>query len=201
MKDLCIRTKKIALCLIENSSTVREVAKMFGISKSTVHYDLTKRLPKYDLYLYEKVRQILDLNFQEKNIRGGIATKEKYKRIIKGKKWLQISSFEWLNIKKSKKNLTFLFFVEILYQRKIAKIICIFLSDRLSFNNYQLQISIWYFLICQTSCFFLDVATHLKFLLLCLAFSVWDFVSIILYFLSRCACLLGIDFWWLENLC
>ena len=82
MKDLCIRTKKLAMFLIEQNSTVRETAKVFGISKSTVHYDLTKRLPKYDLYLYEKVRQILDLNFEEKNIRGGISTREKYKKVI-----------------------------------------------------------------------------------------------------------------------
>ena len=78
MKDLSFRTKEIALYMIKNNATVRDIAKVFSISKSTVHYDLTKRLPKIDLYLFLRVRQILDINLKERSYRGGIATKNKY---------------------------------------------------------------------------------------------------------------------------
>ncbi len=79
MKDLYSRTKEIAEYMITNNATIRKTAKVFGLAKSTVHYDLTKRLPKIDSVLYEEVRYILNINFQEKNIRGGISTKNKYK--------------------------------------------------------------------------------------------------------------------------
>ena len=78
MKDLFLRTKQVAYYIVETGSTVRQASKVFGIAKSTVHYDLTKRLKFVDCQLYMQVRQILDKNFQEKNIRGGNATRKKY---------------------------------------------------------------------------------------------------------------------------
>ena len=64
--------------MTSTGSTVRQISKVFGISKSTVHFDLTKRLPKIDAFLYAKVRKILDNNENEKSLRGGHATKNKY---------------------------------------------------------------------------------------------------------------------------
>ena len=68
----------IADYIIENSTTVREAAKKFRISKSTVHKDVTERLLSINPSLAAEVRKILDLNKQERHIRGGLATKEKY---------------------------------------------------------------------------------------------------------------------------
>jgi putative DeoR family transcriptional regulator (stage III sporulation protein D) len=65
--------------MIETGATVRAAAKKFGISKSTVHKDLTCRLQQYNLGLYQQVRQILEHNKNERHIRGGIATRIKYK--------------------------------------------------------------------------------------------------------------------------
>mgnify|MGYP002517232620 CR=1 FL=1 len=79
MSDIYDRVKQMAKYLISTKSTVRKTAKMFGISKSTVHYDLTKRLPKANYFLYLKVKKILEINFAEKSFRGGEATKNKYK--------------------------------------------------------------------------------------------------------------------------
>ena len=73
------RACELAVYIIENSATVRAAAKHFGISKSTVHKDLQQRLPKCNAALYTQVRQILDLNKQERHIRGGMATRQKYK--------------------------------------------------------------------------------------------------------------------------
>ena len=78
MKDIYTRTKQIAEYVILTGATVRAASKVFGISKSTVHYDLTKRLPYLDAGLYDEVQKILDLNFKEKSMRGGLATKHKY---------------------------------------------------------------------------------------------------------------------------
>ncbi len=64
--------------IIETGDTVRAVAKKFGISKSTVHKDVTQTLKKLDKSLYEKVKLILEKNKQERHIRGGEATKQKY---------------------------------------------------------------------------------------------------------------------------
>lgn len=64
--------------ILKTQCTVRQTAKIFGISKSTVHYDVSKRLKKADYLLYEKVYKILKNNFDEKHIRGGQATKNKY---------------------------------------------------------------------------------------------------------------------------
>ena len=72
------RTVMIASYIIETKCTVSEAAKKFGISKSTVHKDLTERLPKINKSLYESAREVLDENRQERHIRGGLATREKY---------------------------------------------------------------------------------------------------------------------------
>lgn len=69
----------LAVYMIETGATVRAAAQHFGISKSTVHKDLSQRLPQYNHALYEQVRQVLDLNKQERHIRGGMATRRKYK--------------------------------------------------------------------------------------------------------------------------
>ena len=72
------RCEKMAKYLIENKSTVRETAKKFGISKSTVHKDLTDKLYKINILLYNEVLAILQTNKLERHIRGGEATKQKY---------------------------------------------------------------------------------------------------------------------------
>ena len=68
----------MAQYLIDNKATVRETAKRFGISKSTVHKDLTDKLYKINLFLYNEVDKILQMNKSERHIRGGEATKQKY---------------------------------------------------------------------------------------------------------------------------
>ena len=72
------RAVEIANYIIENNATVRQTAKQFGISKSTVHKDVTERLAQINPSLAEKARVVLDLNKSERHIRGGLATKEKY---------------------------------------------------------------------------------------------------------------------------
>ena len=67
--------------IIESGATVREAAKKFGISKSTVHKDVTSRLKTANPSVYRRVREILDLNKSERHIRGGLATKHKYEVI------------------------------------------------------------------------------------------------------------------------
>lgn len=64
--------------IIETGATVREAAKEFHISKSTVHKDLQERLPLINYPLYLQVRVVLDRNKQERHIRGGLATRQKY---------------------------------------------------------------------------------------------------------------------------
>lgn len=81
MKDIEQRTIEVAEYLLLNKTTIRKTAFAFGLAKSTVHYDLSKRLPLIDNELYDKVRQILNINFQQKNIRGGIATKKIYQKL------------------------------------------------------------------------------------------------------------------------
>ena len=73
------RACELAVYMIETGATVRRTAKHFHISKSTVHKDLSQRLPKYSQSLYIQVRKILDQNKQERHIRGGMATRKKYK--------------------------------------------------------------------------------------------------------------------------
>ncbi len=72
--------------IIENKATVRAAAKKFGISKSTVHMDVTKRLMIIEPSLYSQVRQVLETNKAQRHIRGGLATKEKYKSLSLQKK-------------------------------------------------------------------------------------------------------------------
>lgn len=67
--------------IIENKATVRSTAKKYGISKSTVHKDVSQRLKKINPSLYHEVRQVLDINKSERHIRGGLATKNKYRHI------------------------------------------------------------------------------------------------------------------------
>ncbi|ONI45152.1 sporulation transcriptional regulator SpoIIID [Candidatus Epulonipiscioides gigas] len=72
------RAVKAANFIISKNATVREAAKQFGISKSTVHKDVTERLEKINPQLAMEARQILELNKAERHLRGGLATKEKY---------------------------------------------------------------------------------------------------------------------------
>lgn len=72
------RILSIANYTVNHNSTVRETAKKFGISKSTVHKDLRERLPLINAGLSEDVNKILDFNKSERHIRGGLATKKKY---------------------------------------------------------------------------------------------------------------------------
>ena len=74
------RACELAVYIIENSATVRAAAKHFGISKSTVHKDLQQRLSRCNSALYAQVRQVLELNKQERHIRGGLATRQKYRQ-------------------------------------------------------------------------------------------------------------------------
>lgn len=74
-KERCVI---LATYLIENKATVRAVASKFGVSKSTVHKDITYSLAKINKPLYIEVRKILEQNKQERHIRGGEATKRKY---------------------------------------------------------------------------------------------------------------------------
>lgn len=76
--DVYARTIEYARYIIDNNSTIRATAKRFGVAKSTVHYDLKNRLKYYDENLYLQVKTILQNNFDEKHIRGGMATKQKY---------------------------------------------------------------------------------------------------------------------------
>ena len=72
------RACQLALYLIENRATVR-AAEKFGISKSTVHKDLSERLPAYNRALYLQVKEVLEENKAQRHIRGGLATRRKYK--------------------------------------------------------------------------------------------------------------------------
>ena len=74
-----VRACALAVYIIETGATVRAAANHFGISKSTVHKDRQNRLPRCDPQLFAQVRQILDLNKSERHIRGGLATRKKYK--------------------------------------------------------------------------------------------------------------------------
>ncbi len=74
------RACELAVYMIETGATVRSAASHFGISKSTVHKDLSQRLPQYNKTLYNQVRVILDINKAQRHIRGGMATRLKYKK-------------------------------------------------------------------------------------------------------------------------
>lgn len=73
------RACELAVYIIETGATVRTAAQHFGISKSTVHKDLSQRLPQYNKHLYNQVRHVLDRNKAQRHIRGGMATQRKYR--------------------------------------------------------------------------------------------------------------------------
>ena len=73
------RACDLAVYIIENKATVRAAAKQFNISKSTVHKDLTERLKTVNPALYKQMRELQDINKAERHIRGGMATRRKYK--------------------------------------------------------------------------------------------------------------------------
>lgn len=72
------RAVELGEYIIESKATVRSAAKKFGISKSTVHKDITERLKRINPALAREARKVLDINKSERHIRGGMATKEKY---------------------------------------------------------------------------------------------------------------------------
>ena len=73
------RAVRLAEYIIENDATVRTAAKQFGVSKSTVHKDVTQRLKTQDPALWAEAKAVLERNKAERHIRGGIATRIKYK--------------------------------------------------------------------------------------------------------------------------
>ena len=75
-----LRAVEIGEYIVKNQTTVRVAAKAFGISKSTVHVDVTEKLMKIDPILFKQVRAVLDVNKAQRHIRGGIATREKYRK-------------------------------------------------------------------------------------------------------------------------
>ena len=81
-EDLETRAQELAVYMIEHRTTIRDAAKHFGISKSTVHKDLSERLEDCNRSLYLQVKQILEINKAERHIRGGIATRKKYKGTV-----------------------------------------------------------------------------------------------------------------------
>ena len=74
------RACQLAHYIIDSGATVRAAASKFGISKSTVHKDLSQRLPQCNKFLYKQVREILEKNKAQRHIRGGMATKLKYQK-------------------------------------------------------------------------------------------------------------------------
>ena len=75
------RAVELGEYIVANKTTVRAAAKAFGISKSTVHTDVAQRLKKVSPSLYHEVREVLEVNKAQRHIRGGMATKEKYKKL------------------------------------------------------------------------------------------------------------------------
>lgn len=78
------RVMEISTYILEATATVRQAASVFGVSKSTVHKDLTERLPLINEEMAQEVKRILDLNKAERHIRGGEATRKKYKNEDQG---------------------------------------------------------------------------------------------------------------------
>jgi putative DeoR family transcriptional regulator, stage III sporulation protein D len=75
------RVLEVAKYIIDSKSTIRKTAKLFGVSKSTIHKDITERLPKINPQIADLAKEILDYNKAERHIRGGKATKMKYKTV------------------------------------------------------------------------------------------------------------------------
>ena len=82
MEDIEERAKLLATYIIETKSTVRKAAKKFNVSKSTVHKDISERLEKVNPSLATEAKKILEINKLERHIRGGLATKLKYKNKV-----------------------------------------------------------------------------------------------------------------------
>lgn len=77
------RVLEVANYIIDSKATIRKTAKVFGVSKSTIHKDMTERLPKINPQIADEAKNILDYNKAERHIRGGKATKLKYK-VVEG---------------------------------------------------------------------------------------------------------------------
>ena len=75
------RVLEVAKYIIDSKATIRKTAKVFGVSKSTIHKDMTERLPKINPQIASDAKNILDFNKAERHIRGGKATKMKYKTL------------------------------------------------------------------------------------------------------------------------
>jgi len=86
LKDY-IRERVVAAAkyILDSKATVRETAKVFGVSKSTIHKDVTERLPRINLSLAGDVKKVLEYNKAERHIRGGKATKQKYMKVFNKK--------------------------------------------------------------------------------------------------------------------
>lgn len=80
-EDLISRCRKFGEYIVFHNATIRQTAKEFGHSKSTVHIDVSKRLRSVDRHLFERVRIVLEDNFEQKHIRGGNATKIKFENM------------------------------------------------------------------------------------------------------------------------
>ena len=85
--DYCDRSEELGKHIIDMGCTVREAAAWFGISKSTVHKDVTERLRHISPGLYKNVREVLEQNKNERHIRGGMATREKYLHMEHRRNW------------------------------------------------------------------------------------------------------------------
>ena len=79
IEDVRLRVIETAKYILNTGATVRAAAKRFGVSKTTVHKDMRKRLPNIDRELFSRVDKVLIRNMQERHIRGGMATRRKYK--------------------------------------------------------------------------------------------------------------------------
>ena len=76
--EMKVRIIECATYIAESGATVRQAAKVFHLGKSTVHKDMTERLPKVNEQLYRRVRKVLKRNLAERHLRGGLATRRKY---------------------------------------------------------------------------------------------------------------------------
>ncbi len=75
------RTLQVAEHIAQTEDTVRKTAEIYHLSKSTVHNDVSTRLKKLDVDMFEEVQKVMQKNFAEKHIRGGMSTKEKFERV------------------------------------------------------------------------------------------------------------------------
>ncbi len=80
-EDLVERIMNVANHILKTHDTIRKTAKIYGYSKSTIHHDVSIKLKNIDFNLYQRTKQVLDENFAEKHIRGGEATRKRYKEL------------------------------------------------------------------------------------------------------------------------